>query len=190
MAENVSKGIDALGGAAGTGTPNKAGLLSKLYALLYGDKNTTSFLKRNNTVDPATANTLFEGINPTNMLSTKPAVEGMTNTGLGTTAKLGLNMIKDNTLKTAGLGLGLGANIAGLFDNSQIGGQAIGMLGGYAIPKLLNKFAGTNIGGFGTTAAVLGGGFAGSLFDKLIAKKKEEEALAQQYAQQQYGGVY
>lgn len=182
----MAEGTNAFATAGKGATPNKAGLMSKLYTLLYGDENVNSFIKRNPGMDTKNVNTLIGGIDPTKMWSTKPVVDGMTNTGIGTTGTLALNLIKDNPLKTAGLGLGLGANIAGLFDNSQVGGQALGLLGGYAVPTLLNKFANANIGGFGKAAWTLGGGFAGSLFDKLIAKKKEEEALRQQYQ----GGTY
>lgn len=100
------------------------------------------------------------------------------NTGIGTTATLGWNKIKAHPWKTAGLGLGVGANLAGLFDNPNIAGQLVGAGAGTAVPFLLNKFAGTSIGGYGKVMSGLIGGGLGSLFDTLMAKKQEQQ---QQY---------
>ena len=101
--------------------------------------------------------------------------------GLGTTAQSALDIMKRHKLATAATA-GLGAaNIAGLFDNPQLAGQLVGSLiggaGGYGISKLL----GSPLGGYGITNAALIGGGIGSLFDKLVAKKQEEEANKRRY---------
>ena len=101
--------------------------------------------------------------------------------GLGTTAQSALDIMKRHKLATAATA-GLGAaNIAGLFDNPQIAGQLVGSLiggaGGYGISKLL----GAPLKGYGITNAALIGGGLGSLFDKLVAKKQEEEANKRRY---------
>lgn len=102
------------------------------------------------------------------------------NTGLGTTLGLGWDKIANNKLKAAGAGaLGLG-NVAGLFDNPYWGGQAIGTGAGIGLPFLLSK-TGLNLGGYGRTMAALGGGFLGSLFDKLRANQAEQEQYQGQY---------
>ena len=101
--------------------------------------------------------------------------------GLGTTAQAAFDKIKRHKLATAATA-GLGAaNIAGLFDNPNIAGQLVGSLlggaGGYGISKLL----GAPLGGYGIANAALIGGGLGSLFDKLVAKKQEEEANKRSY---------
>lgn len=92
-----------------------------------------------------------------------------------------LGTVKTHPWKSAGAGILGGINTAGLFDNSQMGGQLIGGLGGAAIPLAINALAKTNISPYWTAMSSMGGGALGSLFDKLIAKKKEEEAMMQQY---------
>ena len=100
--------------------------------------------------------------------------------GLGTTTALAGNWMADNKLKTAGLaGTGL-MNLAGLFDNDKIIGQLLGGAGGFAAGKLLPGVLKANpLTGSGLALAVMGGGALGSLFDKLMAKKAEEEAAMQ-----------
>ena len=100
------------------------------------------------------------------------------NTGLGTTLGLGVDKIRNNKLKAAGVGaLGLG-NLSGLLDNPYWGGQVIGTGAGIGLPFLLSK-TGLNLGGYGRTMAALGGGFLGSLFDKLRANADEQQYQGQ-----------
>ena len=101
--------------------------------------------------------------------------------GAGVTANLALDKIKAHPWKTAGLGVGVGTNLAGLFDNPNIAGQLVGAGAGTAVPFLLNKFAGTNIGGYGKLMSGLIGGGVGSLFDKLMANKAEQQQYQGQY---------
>lgn len=112
---------------------------------------------------------------------------GQTVNSLANTANLVGANIKAHPFKAAGLGLGAGMNIAGLFDNDKIGGQLIGTGAGIALPALLSKLgAMTSVTPMGRIGWALGGGALGSLYDKLMAKKEEEEqAMAQQYAQMQ-----
>ena len=89
---------------------------------------------------------------------------------------LALGAAKQHPFKTAGL-VGLGAgNIGGLTDNNKFGGQ----LGGLALGGLGSYLAGVNP----YTAAMLtmGGGELGALFDKLRAKREQEQS------QPLYGG--
>lgn len=92
----------------------------------------------------------------------------------GTTGRLLVENMRAHPFKTAGGALLGGANIAGLFDNDKIIGQVAGLgAGGLAAKYLLPKFG---VGGIANGAlAVMGGGFLGSLFDKLMAAKAEEE---------------
>lgn len=102
------------------------------------------------------------------------------------TKMLGAN-IAAHPYKSAGIGLLGAGNVAGLFDNDQIAGQLVGLgAGGLASKFLLPKM---KAGGIANSAlTTLGGGFLGGLFDVLMAKKKEEEAIQQaQYAQ---NGIY
>lgn len=101
------------------------------------------------------------------------SAEGYVPTGadLGTVAK---TFIKQHPFQTAGLaGLGL-ANLGGLTDNDKFGGQLIG----------------TGLGGLASTMAAspmtkamltMGGGTLGSLFDKLLAQREQEESMQNQY---------
>ena len=93
----------------------------------------------------------------------------------------------DNKLKTAGLaGTGL-MNLAGLFDNDKIVGQGVGLGAGFAAGKILPELLKKNpLTGSGLALATMAGGSLGSLFDKLMAKKAEEEAAMQA----QYAGAY
>lgn len=101
------------------------------------------------------------------------------NAKFGNWASLALGAAKNHPFKTAGL-IGLGAgNIGGLTDNDkfagQIGGLGLGGLGAAAFAS--NPY----------TAALMtmGGGQLGALFDKLRARKEQEQAQPQQ---QYYGG--
>ena len=123
------------------------------------------------------------GVASENPLNNKPLMlngQEVNKSGLGTTLGLGMNKIKAHPFKTAGLGIAGGMNLSGLFDNNQIGGQVLGSLGGLGAGALAGAI-GLPIGGYGKTMLTMGGGALGSLFDKLIAKKKEEEAMMQQY---------
>lgn len=96
-----------------------------------------------------------------------------------------LNYVKAHPGMSAALGIGGAANIGGLFDNNKIGGQILGAtgagLGAHFIPKLLGK---TPLGIPVQVAIGLGGGTIGALFDRLRAKREQEQQAAQQY----YGG--
>ena len=94
-----------------------------------------------------------------------------TGADLGTVAK---TYIGQHPFQTAGLaGLGL-ANLGGLTDNDQFGGQLIGTgLGGLASTMTGNPML--------KAAITMGGGTLGSLFDKLRAQKEQEEAMQAQY---------
>ena len=90
--------------------------------------------------------------------------------------RLAVGAAKAHPFKTAGL-VGLSAgNIGGLMDNDKFGGQ----LGGLALGGLGSYLMETNP----YTAAMLtmGGGELGALFDKLRAKKEQEQQA------QFYGG--
>lgn len=107
-----------------------------------------------------------------------PFASAMQDSNIGPSAlgSLALNAAKEHPFKTAGL-VGLGAgNIGGLMDNNKFGGQlsglALGGLGSYLM------------GASPYTAAIMtmGGGELGALFDKLRAKKEQEQT------QPYYGG--
>ena len=102
--------------------------------------------------------------------------------GLGATTALAGNWMADHKLKTAGLaGLGIG-NVAGLFDNPNIIGQLAGLGGGFAAGKqLVPKLTKKPLTGSGLALATMGGGFLGSLFDKLMAAKAKEQQFQEQY---------
>lgn len=104
----------------------------------------------------------------------------------GTTGRLLWENIKAHPFKSAGIGLGTATNVAGLFDNDKIGGQLVGGgLGALAGVKLLPMLMGGPATIPNVALAALGGGTLGSLFDKLRAKKDEEEAaMAAAYAGQ------
>jgi hypothetical protein len=94
----------------------------------------------------------------------------------GDIGALALGAAKAHPFKTAGL-IGLGAgNIGGLMDNNKFGGQ----LGGLALGGL---GAATLASGNPYLQAMLtmGGGQLGALFDKLRARKEQEQAQVPQY---------
>lgn len=97
-------------------------------------------------------------------------------------AGLAFRAAKQHPFKTMGAtALGMG-NIGGLLDNNKLGGQ----LGGLALGGL----AGANLGVNPYTAMMLtmGGGELGALFDKLRAKKEQEQQ--EQIAQAQNATNY
>ena len=163
----------------------KAGIFDSLYS----DDNIASLQKRmakKGNLGNATPETLakfFAAAKETPLTTDTIAIEGLPEkTGLGATASLAGNWMADHKLKTAGLGaLGIG-NIAGLFDNPNIIGQLAGLGGGFAAGKLLiPKITKNPLTGSGMAIATMGGGFLGSLFDKLMAAKKQEEQYQNQY---------
>lgn len=132
--------------------------------------------------DLAQAQKLFQSAQQDPLGLGKLKIDGteVANTGLGTTAQLGWNKIKAHPVKTALAG-GLGAmNVAGLLDNPYWGGQLIGTGAGIAAPMLLGKL-GLNLGGYGRVMSAMGGGFLGSLFDKLRANQAEQNQYQGQY---------
>jgi hypothetical protein len=97
---------------------------------------------------------------------------------------------KAHPYQALGTGANAAGNVAGLFDNDKILGQAVGTGLGLAAPKLLSMVPGP-IGAFGKGLGLLGkanfamgGGNLGALFDSLRAKQEQEQMAAQQY----YGG--
>lgn len=131
---------------------------------------------------PGAVDEIYSGY--TDPLSFKPKEVALgagdigTYSNAGTTGRLLVENMRAHPFKTAGIGLGGLMNVSGLFDNDKIIGQAAGLgAGGLAAKYLLPKFG---VGGIANGAlAVMGGGTLGSLFDKLMAKKAEEEAAMQ-----------
>lgn len=124
----------------------------------------------------------------TNPLKTKVELDdGSVINPLANTANLAGNWMSNHKLKTAGLaGTGL-MNLAGLFDNDKIVGQGLGLGAGFAAGKILPGLLKTNpLTGSGLALATMAGGSLGSLFDKLMAKKAEEEAAVQAAYAEQY----
>ena len=116
--------------------------------------------------------------NAANTVKTK-GKEALENVKLKELASKLWGFAKANPGKAIGAGtLGAG-NLAGLLDNEYWGGQAIGgTLGGLGSALFkANPYTGAMVS--------MGGGLLGSLFDKLRAKKAEEQAMAQRY-----GGAY
>lgn len=100
-------------------------------------------------------------------------------------ANLG-NYIKNNPAMSIGLG-GTGlANIAGLVDNDNIGGQLLGLGGGAAVGQFLLPKLMQNVSPQAKVLATLGGGALGSLFDALRQKQEDEYAAQQAYSQRGY----
>lgn len=100
--------------------------------------------------------------------------------GLSNLSSLALGAAKAHPFKAAGaVGLGLG-NIGGLTDNNKFGGQ----LGGLALGGLGAKMLASG-NPYAAAMLTLGGGELGALFDKLRAKKEQEQALPQYQPYQQ-----
>ena len=133
--------------------------------------------------DKAAAMGVFDAAskNPLSFGKLNVAGNAVDNTGIGTTAKLAMNKMKAHPFKTAGLGLLGATNVAGLFDNNKMGGQLVGTGVGAAVPFLANKFLETKFGVPGKLGFAMAGGAMGSLFDKLMAKKEQEQAMLEQY---------
>ena len=95
---------------------------------------------------------------------------------IGQLGKLAIGAASEHPFKTAGL-VGLGAgNVGGLMDNNKFGGQ----LGGLALGGLGSYLMGANP--YTAAMVTMGGGALGALFDKLRAKRE------QQNQQPYYGG--
>lgn len=159
--------------------------LAKVYGkhnLVYDDNG--NFLNKVNIPDELSAEDLTKLTAKHNTILPKQQAmhdlsKGVT---LGQTAKLGLNAAAEHPFYTAGLvGAGVG-NIAGLTDNDkyggQIGGLGLGGLGAYLLSR-----AGVGVNPYVGTMMTLGGGALGSLFDKLRARKEQEQEQLQQYQQ-------
>ena len=162
----ISEIDDILTNTKRLGKKRKAGLMDELLSI-------------NNRQD-ATLNAMAA-----NPFKTKLDIgNGQTVNSLANTANLVGANIGAHPFKAAGLGALGAVNVAGLFDNEQIGGQLIGTGAGIALPALLTKLGAiSSVSPMGRVAWTLGGGALGSLFDRLRAKKAEEQAMAQQYAQ-------
>lgn len=159
---------------------------------LYNNQNINSLLKRmqkkgtlgaSGTIDKKLLSDFFEQARNNAWSSDKIVVDGLPeNSGLGTTAALAGNWMADHKLKTAGLGLLGAGNIAGLFDNPNVIGQLAGLGGGFAAGKMLiPKITKNPLTGSGMAIATMGGGFLGSIFDKLMAAKDTRQYQEQYY---------
>ena len=100
------------------------------------------------------------------------------------------NFVAEDPLLTAGYGISGAMNLGGLFDNSEFMGQLIGAglgTGASFLPEILGQQ--NVLDPKYKVMAGMAGGALGSLFDNLQAKRKEEEARRQQYANNySYGG--
>jgi hypothetical protein len=160
---------------------------SSIFDSLYSNANVNSLQKRmakKGNLGGASSEKLaefFAAANEAPLSTDKIAIEGLPErTGLGATASLAGNWIADHKLKSAGLRLLGAGNVAGLFDNPNIIGQLVGLGGGLAAGKLLpGALKMKPFTNSGVALATMGGGFLGSLFDKLMAAKAEEEAAMQ-----------
>ena len=95
--------------------------------------------------------------------------------GMGNTLRLLGANIKAHPWASAGTAINAGGNVAGLFDNNKLLGQAIGTAAGVAIPSVL----GMNLSPLAAANVAMGAGNIGALFDTLRSKKEENEYLAQ-----------
>lgn len=96
--------------------------------------------------------------------------QGAPNSKLNDWAKLVAQYIYNKPGAAALTGITGAANLGGLTDNGEFLGQIIGGVGG--------GLAGHALGLAGPNAALIGGAL-GSFYDKLQAKKKEEEKMQQ-----------
>ena len=97
-----------------------------------------------------------------------------------------LSGLKANPAMGVGIG-GTGlANIAGLVDNDNVGGQLLGLGGGAAVGQFLLPKLMQNVSPQAKVLATLGGGTLGSLFDALRQKQEDEYAAQQAYSQRRY----
>lgn len=181
-------------------TNTQAPMLQRVFSGLYTPENIEGYLgnyddtssyylnqiMNNASQNPLGKDNLFKDVSPrlvatgTDMGDVYDNIENIgTQTGFKTTAGLAGNWIKNHKLKSAGLGLGVGANLAGLFDNPNMAGQLLGGAGAGIGANLLAKHLGSPLTASGTALWALGGGALGSLFDKLMYKKQQEQ-------QQQY----
>lgn len=157
--------------------------LDDLFAGLYGKQNVNSFIKSRGAMEADKLAKIKEllAASQADPLGGEPLIDGLNNTGFGTTTKLMGNWIGDHKLKSAGIGALGAANIGGLLDNPYWGGQAIGGLaGGLGVPLIASKL-GIPMSVSSKLMSGLAGGGLGSLFDKLREKQAEE---------QRYGGNY
>jgi hypothetical protein len=162
---------------------SKAGLFDSLYSNANIDSLQKRMAKKGNLGDVSSEKLaeFFAAAKEAPLSTDKIAVEGIPErTGLGATASLAGNWMADHKLKSAGLGLLGAGNVAGLFDNSKLVGQGLGLGAGFAAGKLLPGVLKMHpLTRSGVALTTLGGGFLGSLFDKLMAAKAEEEAAMQ-----------
>lgn len=170
-------------------TSDSSPMMQKLFSGLYSPENIKGYVGKYDKDSRA----LLKGImddaaqNPlgkTNLFENITPPDGVTlpnQTGFKTTAGLAGNWIGNNKLKAAGLGTGALLNVAGLFDNPNVLGQLAGGVIGGVGGNYLGKALGRPLGASGTALAALGGGAIGSLFDRLMAKKQEEERIMQMY---------
>lgn len=77
-------------------------------------------------------------------------------------------------IQIAGYGIGGGMNLAGLTDNDKFGGQILGAGLGAGLSA-----QGLGIAPWGAVPMAMAGGAIGSLFDKLRAKREQEEQYPQ-----------
>jgi hypothetical protein len=108
--------------------------------------------------------------NPNNVFNGAPPI--------GETASELMGAIGRHPLRALGTTIGVGSNIAGIFDNKKFLGQGVGLGLGAAAGYILPKF--TGLGPYGALNLTLAGGALGSLFDKLRAKREQEKEQAAQ----------
>ena len=95
---------------------------------------------------------------------------------LKTTASSIWGGVKAHPWQTAGTALNATGNVAGLVDNDKLLGQLVGTAGGAILGTMV-----PGMKGLGIANMAMGGGNIGMLFDKLRAKKEQEEQYQQQY---------
>lgn len=104
----------------------------------------------------------------------KESLKNIYNSKLAPTLQSAGAYMKAHPWMSAGLGVTGTSNLAGLFDNSKVGGQLVGLgagagLGYKVLPMLMQ-----NVSPQAKVLATLGGGTLGALFDSLRQKQEDE----------------
>lgn len=89
-------------------------------------------------------------------------------------AQSALTYMKAHPWMSAGLGVTGASNLAGLLDNSKVGGQLIGLGAGAGLGYKLLPMLIQNVSPQAKVLATLGGGTLGALFDSLRQKQEDE----------------
>lgn len=104
----------------------------------------------------------------------KESLKNIYDSKLAPTLKNAGTYMKAHPWMSAGLGVTGASNLAGLFDNSKVGGQALGLLGGAGVGYKLLPMIMQNVSPQAKVLATLGGGTLGALFDSLRQKREDE----------------